>query len=98
MTIYQFRKTVTTASGSTSSQSLAIPGGICRQVRVIENTSTTVFMASLVDEASFNIMDYGVNTGEFNDVTAFPMQGKYTFNITNASPDDTFKIYFSVEE
>jgi len=43
-------------------------------------------------------MDYGLNTGEFNDVTAFPMAGRYTFNITNASPDDTFSIYFAVEE
>lgn len=43
-------------------------------------------------------MDYGVQTGEMNDITSMPMAGKYTFNITNASPDDTFKVYFAVEE
>ena len=98
MTIYPFRATVTTASGSTSSTSLKIPGGICRQVIVQANTSTTVFRANLTDSNSLNVMDYGVQTGEMNDVTAFPMAGSYVFNITNASPDDTFKIYFAVEE
>ena len=61
-------------------------------------TSTTVFRANLTDSNSLNVMDYGVQTGEMNDVTAFPMSGRYTFNITNASPDDTFTIYFGVQE
>lgn len=55
-------------------------------------------MANIVDNNSLKIMDYGLNTGEFNDVTAFPMYGKVTFSITNASQTDTFKTYFSVEE
>lgn len=98
MTVYQHRATITTASGSTSSTSLRIPGGICRQVLVIANTSTTVFRANLQDSNSLTVMDYGLQTGEMNDVTAFPMSGAYTFNVTNASPDDTFRIYFAVEE
>ena len=100
MTVYQFRRTVTTASGSTSSTSLKVPGGVCRQVIVQAQTglTTTVFRANLTDESSLLVMDYGVQTGEMNDVTAFPMSGSYVFNITNASPDDTFKIYFAVEE
>lgn len=73
-------------------------GGVCRQVLVKANTSTTTFFANLADENFLTVMDYGIQTGEFNDVTAFPMAGKYTFSITNASPDDTFKIYFAVEE
>lgn len=98
MTIYQFRATLTTASGSTGSTSLNVRGGICRQVRIIADTSTTVFRANLTDSNSLNVMDYGVQTGEMNDVTAFPMAGAYTLNITNASPDDTFSCYFAVEE
>ncbi len=98
MGIYQFRATVTTAAGSTSSVSLPVTGGVCRQVLVQANTATTTFFANLVDNSSLKVMDYGMQTGEFNDVTAFPMSGKYTFSITNASPDDTFKIYFAVEE
>ena len=100
MTVYQFRATVTTASGSTSSTSLNVRGGVCRQVVVqaLTGPTTTVFRANLTDDSSLNVMDYGVQTGEMNDITAFPMAGRYTFNITNASPDDTFKIYFAVEE
>lgn len=62
------------------------------------NTSSTVFRANLTDENSLKVMDYGLQTGEMNDITSMPMAGKYTFNITNASPDDTFKVYFAVEE
>ena len=98
MTVYQFRATVTTASGATSSTSLNIPGGVCRQVIVQANTATTVFRANLTDASSLNIMDYGLQTGEMNDVTGFPVSGRYVFNITNASPDDTFRVYFAVEE
>ena len=98
MTVYQFRATVTTLSGATSSTSLNVRGGVCRQVIVQASTSATVFRANLTDASGLNIMDYGLNTGEFNDVTGIPMAGRYTFNITNASPDDTFSIYFGVEE
>lgn len=98
MTIYQFRATVTTSAGSTSSSSLKVSGGVCRQVLVKANTASTTFFANLVDENSLTVMDYGMQTGEMNDITGFPMSGKYTFSITNASPDDTFKIYFAVEE
>lgn len=98
MTIYPFRTSVTTAGGSTSSTSLKVSGGICRQVIVQANTASTIFQANLTDENGLKVMDYGVQTGEMNDVTAFPMAGSYIFNITNASPDDTFKLYFSVEE
>lgn len=98
MTVYQFRASVTTSSGSTSSTSLNVRGGICRQVLVFSNTSTTVFRANLTDDNSIKVMDYGTQTGEMNDVTGFPMAGRYIFNITNASPDDTFRIYFAVEE
>lgn len=72
--------------------------GICRHVIVQANTATTIFRANLTDGNSLNVMDYGYQTGEMNDITAFPMAGRYVFNITNASPDDTFRIYFAVEE
>ncbi len=98
MTVYVFRATVTSASGAVGSTSLDVRGGVCRQVIVQANTATTTFFANLKDANSLIIRDYGLQTGEFNDITAIPMAGKYTFNITNASPDDTFKLYFSVEE
>lgn len=98
MTIYQFRRTVTTAAGSTTSTSLNVLGGICRQVLIVANTSTTVFNSFITDDAGLEISRYGLQTGELNDITAIPMAGTYIVNITNASPDDTFKIYFSVQE
>ncbi len=98
MTVYQFRSTVTAAAGSTSSTSLKIPGGICRQVIIVANTSSTTFLTTITDDKSLEVMRYSSQTGELNDVTAFPMQGNYSVNITNASADDTFKLYFAVEE
>lgn len=98
MTIYQYRNTVTAASGATSSTSLKIPGGICRQVFVVANTSTTTFNTTITDDAGLEVMRYSAQTGEFNDITAFPMSGQYSINITNASADDVFKLYFAVEE
>ena len=98
MTIYQFRASVTTASGSTSTQSLNVRGGICRQIRIIAGTSSTVFFADIQDESNIKVIDYGQQTGELNDLTTIPMAGRYTVRITNASPDDTFTVYFGVEE
>jgi len=98
MTIYQFRRTVTTAAGATTSTSLRVLGGICRQVLIVANTNTTVFSSFITDESGLEVSRYGLQTAELNDITAFPMAGTYTVNITNASPDDTFTIYFAVEE
>lgn len=98
MTIYQFRATVTTASGTTSSTSLKIPGGICRQVIIVANTATTVFQPYITDESGLEVSRYGLQTGEMSDITSIPMSGRYIVNITNASPDDTFQIMLGVEE
>lgn len=98
MTIYQHRTSMTTSSGSTSSTSLRIRGGLCRQLLIVANTATTVFRVNIVDGNSYTIENYGFSTGELNEKTAIPMAGTYTINITNASPDDTFKILLGVEE
>lgn len=99
MNIYQYRQQVTTASGATSSTSLNIRGGICRQFYLIANTLTTIFKANVQDEMNLKIMDYPSHTGLLNDVgMAIPMAGKYTVNITNASPDDTFTVLMAVQE
>ena len=98
MTIYQFRSSVTTSAGATSATSLKVPGGICRQVLISASTNTTVFLSYIVDDKGIEVSRYGQQTGELNDITAFPMSGAYTVYITNASPDDTFSLYFAVEE
>ena len=98
MTIYQFRKSVSTAAGATSTATLKIPGGICRQVLIKAATSTTTFLSFITDESNMEVARYGSQTGELDDITAIPMAGSYTVNITNASPDDTFTIMLGVQE
>ena len=99
MTIYQHRATITAASGSTNTVTLNVRGGLCRQVMVIANTSTTVFRTNIVDNSSYTVANYGFSRGQLNDATAqIPMAGVYTVNITNASPDDTFRILLGIVE
>ena len=101
MTIYQYRTTVSTAQGASSSTTLNIVGGLCRQVYVVANTSTTVFRLNIVDDGGvpLTVANYGFSTGMLNDLNiALPMAGRYTVNITNASPNDTFNILLGVEE
>jgi hypothetical protein len=99
MTIYQHRASITASSGETSSTSLNIRGGLLRQVYIISNTNTTVFMANLIDDNYLDVLTWGSHTGNINDTgLALPVQGKYTLEITNASPDDTFTILIGVEE
>ena len=97
--IYKHRDTITAASGATSSASLNIRGGLCRQIIVRANTDTTVFRANLVDENSVTVLDYPYHEGEINDWDiTLPIAGEHTLNITNASVDDTFTILLQVQE
>lgn len=98
MTIYQHRATITASGGTTSSTTLKVRGGLCRQVLIIANTATTVFQPFITDESGLEVSRYGLQTGELSDITSIPMAGQYTINITNASPDDTFKIMLGIEE
>lgn len=97
--IYEHKVSIATASGSTSTQSLNVLGGLLRYFLVRAGTSSTVFRTSLVDEDGRTRINYGFHTGEMvDDKIAFPITGKYTINITNASPDDTFQVVCSVQE
>ena len=62
-------------------------------------TSSTIFRANLKDEDGDSIMDWGFQTGSLRDGGfAVPVLGRHTFQITNASQTDTFKIKLRVEE
>ena len=99
MTIYEVKTSITTASGSVTTTSLRILGGICRYVLVRANTSTTVFRVNLQDEDSVRLMDWGIHTGELVDANiSIPLAGVHRLQLTNASPDDTFTIRLRVEE
>lgn len=99
MTIYEHKTSLTTASGTVSTITLNIRGGLLRQLYVKANTSTTVFRANIQDEDLDNIMDWGFSTGMLNETDiALPVSGRLTFQITNASPDDIFKVKVKVQE
>lgn len=97
--IYEFKTSLTVSGGSASTVTLSVIHGLLRNVYVKANTSTTVFRANLQDEDGLNRVDYGFSTGMLNDMTiSYPIVNKYTFSITNASPNDTFAVRLGVEE
>ena len=67
-------------------------------VRALTDT-TTQFKVDFVDNNSVTRLNYAYHVGELiDDKIALPVVGNYTINITNASPDDTFRVIFSVQE
>lgn len=99
MTIYEHTTSMLTASGTISTATLNIRGGILRYLLVRANTDSTVFRVNLQDNNSVTRLNYAYHTGELvDDKISIPVAGAYTINITNASPDDTFRIIASVEE
>ena len=99
MTIYEHRTSLTVSGGSVSSTTLRIIGGLCRQIIIRANTSTTVFRADLGDANGIIRRNYDFHQGELNDMDiALPMVGVWTLNITNVSPDDTFRVVFGIQE
>ena len=104
MNIYRIETNQTTVSGSVSSTSLRIGGGLVRQVLIRALTSnTTVFRADITESGGIAVLNYGFHNGEINDTgqtgaLPLPVLGNYIINITNASPEDTFAIRILVEE
>lgn len=99
MTVYEANTTLTVSGGSANALTLRIPGGMANYLLIRANTSTTVFRADLTDENSIIRLNYDFHTTEIvDDKLNFPMTGRYTINITNASPNDTFRIILAVAE
>lgn len=99
MTIYELNTTVTVQGGSNNAVSHNIVGGRCQYLLIRANTATTVFRADLTDHNGLTRLRYDFHQGEIvDDKINFPMTGRYTVNITNASPNDTFQILLSLPE
>ena len=97
--IYEFKTSLTVSGGSASTVTLNIIHGLLRSVFVKANTDTTVFRFNLKDEDNLPRQDYGFSTGMLNDnLIQYPITGRYTVSITNASPNDTFAIRLGIEE
>lgn len=97
--VYEHITSANTSSGSTSSTTLKILGGTLGYLLVRANTDTTVFRVNLQDDNGNTRLNYAFHTGELVDEKIqMPLSGEYTINITNASPDDIFKIILSIKE
>ena len=103
MNIYRHETSQTTASGSISSTTLNVRGGLLRQFLIKAATDSTIFKANVAESGGVTVLNYGFHTGEINDTGSsgalpLPVLGNYTVNITNASPNDVFDIRFVVQE
>jgi len=99
MTIYELNTTVTVQGGSNNAVSHRVVGGRLQYLLIRANTSTTLFRADLKDNNGIIRLNYGFHEGEIvDDKINFPMVGEYTVEITNSSPNDTFRIILSVPE
>ena len=101
--IYRHETSQLTSSGSVSSTTLNIRGGLLRQFLIRAATNTTIFRVDLTESGGIAVLNYGYHTGEINDAGAsgalpIPVLGVYNLNITNASPNDTFNIRLLVQE
>ena len=103
MNIYRYEVTNNTASGSATSTTLDVRGGLLRQFIVRANTLTTLFRVNVAESNGATVLEYGYHNGEINDTGSesalpLPMLGRYNVNITNASPNDVFTIRAIVQE
>ena len=103
MHIYRHETSQTAASGSVSSTTLKVSGGLLRQVLIRAGTSSTIFRADITEDGGQAIVNYDFHEGEIKDggkggALPIPVLGKYIVNITNASRDDIFYVRFLVEE
>ena len=87
------------SAGSAAAVTLKVLGGLCRQLLVRANTSTTVFRVNLTDSNDVIRRNYAFHRGELNDMEiTLPMAGAYTIQVTNASLNDTFQVVLGVQE
>ncbi len=99
ITVYEHRTSLTAASGSVATTTLKIYGGLLKNVYIKAMTDTTTFKANLVDDKDKTRIKWSTTNCEINDMGLdFPLQGQYTLNITNASPDDTFDVILAIQE
>lgn len=97
--IYEHRTSMTLASGTISSTTLKVIGGLLQQVYVSAGSDGTLFRFDLIDDNSITRLRYDYHRGEINHINVgFPMVGEYTCTIANASSDDTFQIILGVQE
>jgi len=91
-------KVVDVSLGAYSSNTRKINGGILLHVVVQATTSSTTFDFSITDESGIVIKSWTANTGELNEEMYTPVSGILTLDISNSSRDESFNIYFGIDE
>jgi hypothetical protein len=84
----------TASSGAWSFNTLAISGGICKQILVKATTATTTFEFTITDDKDNVVYDTTheetTATGTLNERIDLPMRGKYTLAVASSSADEAY--------
>ena len=67
-------------------------GATCKQVYVRSTIETTVFDVIITNKFGYVIRKFTGATGLVNDLTPFPVKGKYTIEIENATRNEAFEV------
>ena len=99
MQIHRHLRTLTTAGGTGSTNTLPLKGGLCRMILISAGTAATTFKANLTDDDSLTVREDSAVTGTLlDDNRPLAVRGTYTIQVTNASADGNFTTMLMVEE
>lgn len=87
-------RTLTASSGSASDTFSAT--GLCHQILVKPETSSTQYDISLTDSASVVIFKRTSEVGTMNELVTLPLIGAYTVAIDNATVDEDHTVLIIV--
>ena len=83
--------TKTAVTGGFSVNTIRLEG-ICKQIVVEPDTSTTSYILTITDDHGLVVFETETETGNFPELTELPMYGIYTVTISSATADEEFKI------
>lgn len=94
---YKFSKNVITSGGVSETSTTKIRG-ILMHIIIRANSDDTTFDFQLYDDDSVVIFERNDVDGGINEQVMIPVEGEYTLSITQASANETFRIYFMIRE
>jgi len=98
MQIYKVETDLETTSGTGSTNTLNIIGGMAEQIYILVAVTNTTFQAKIIDDKSRTVREYDYVKDYINDEVPLIMQGIYTVQILNCSSDQTFNVLFMIRE
>lgn len=98
MDIHVEKRTISTAAGTGSKNTLDIRGGLMRQLYVMSGTSNVIFRFDITDEDGIVQRYYDFHKGHIDDSEVLPVRGVYTLRVTDAQLDGDFTVKMSIEQ